>query len=54
MARAPFRFAVTPGGAAAGGAPLPAADDVRRVWSIALAVLGLLLAFGALHPTAWV
>ena len=52
-ARAPFRFDVTPGGSAAGGAPPPAADDVRRVWSIALAGLGLLLAFGALQPTAW-
>ena len=52
-ARAPFRFDVTPGGSAAGGAPPPAANDVRRVWSIALAGLGLLLAFGALQPTAW-
>ena len=52
-ARAPFRFDVTPSGSAAGGAPPPAADDVRRVWSIALAGLGLLLAFGALQPTAW-
>ena len=52
-ARAPFRFDVTPGGSAAGGAPPPAADDVRRVWAIALAGLGLLLAFGMLQPTDW-
>ncbi|MCY3784394.1 MAG: copper resistance protein CopC [Chloroflexi bacterium] len=52
-ARAPFRFDVTPGGSAAGGAPPPAADDVRRVWAIALAGLGLLLAFAMLQPMAW-
>ena len=52
-ARAPFRFDVTPGGSAAGGAPPPPADDVRRVWAIALAGLGLILAFGMLQPMAW-
>ena len=52
-ARAPFRFDVTPGGSAVGGAPPPAPNDVRRVWAIALAGLGLLLAFGALQPVAW-
>ncbi len=52
-ARAPFRFDVTPAGSATGGAPPHDANDVRRVWAIALAGLGLLLAFGALQPAAW-
>ena len=52
-ARAPFRFDVTPAGSAAGDAPPQDANDVRRVWAIMLAGLGLLLAFGALQPAAW-
>jgi copper transport protein len=52
-ARVPFRFDVELTGSAAGGVPPPHADDVRRVWSIGLAGLGLLLMFAVLQPTVW-